>query len=532
MAGSNAVAACWVVLVMVAAVVYRFWWRPTRLRRALVEQGLVVSAYRPFLGDLPLRRRLEKQVQLSPLPLSSSHHLFLPYILPFYHKLSSEHPGSRVVYWFGSLPTLVITKADDARCVLATDVKHLQRPVGSSRVFHNLMGQGLILAEGEDWHLQRSILRPAFFLEKLKGMVKDMATSALDMIQVWKTHTCKGGCMEETEMEVAQDLKDVAADILARTMFGTSYLKGRSVFERQERLFQLITKNSVLLAAIPFFKYLPTYENRRMWAMDKQNNKELREIIDLRKSKVTNTSAEANHDFPYGTDLLGYVLSSVEEEGKLGTRGSHLATQQVIDECKTFFFSGHETTAHLLAWTMVQLSLHQAWQEKARQEVFEVCGKQGIPNADDLTKLRIVGMILNETLRLYPILHEFGRRQLCEDVRLDDGSVLPRGTGVVIACPFIHMDKDVWGADADEFRPDRFAEGVSRACKNPAAFMPFGSGPRVCIGQQFALMEAKVTIALILQHFRFRLSPSYRHAPVGPFAVRPKYGVLLLLELL
>ncbi|KAI5072743.1 hypothetical protein GOP47_0012849 [Adiantum capillus-veneris] len=493
---------------------------------------MVVSSYRPFLGDLPLRRRLESQAQLSPLPLSSSHHLFLPYILPFYYKLYSQHPGSRVVCWFGNLPMLVITKADDARCVLASDVKHMQRPVGSRRVFHRLMGHGLILAEGEDWHLQRSILRPAFFLEKLKGMVKDMATSALNMIHLWETHVSKGGHMEAVEVEVAQDLKNVAADILSHTMFGTSYVKGKSVFERQERLLQLITKNSLQLAAIPFFKYLPTSENRKMWAMDKQNNEELSEIIDLRKTTAVNTNTDTNSNFPYGTDLLGYVLSAMEEEGKLGKRGPRLTIQQVVDECKTFFFAGHETTAHLLAWTMVQLSLHQDWQEKARQEVFEVCGKQGTPKADDLNKLKLVGMILNETLRLYPILPELGRRKLHNDVRLDDGTVLPQGMGIVIACPFIHMDKDMWGADADEFRPERFAEGVSQACKNPSAFMPFGSGPRICIGQQFALMEAKVTVALILQHFSFRLSPSYRHAPVGPFSLSPKHGVHLLLEVL
>ncbi|MCO5568244.1 hypothetical protein L7F22_021940 [Adiantum nelumboides] len=526
---------CWVMVMVAAAAAmamgYRLWLRPERLRRAMVQQGLVVSAYRPFLGDLRLIRRLQLQAQLSPLPLSSSHRLFLPYILPFYYKLYWQHPGSRVVCWFGNLPVLVITKADDARCVLATDVKHLRRPIASRRVFHRLMGHGLILADGEDWHLQRGLVRPAFFLEKLKGMVKDMTTSALNMIHVWEMHASKGGCAKDVEMEVAHDLKKVAADILARTMFGTSYIKGKSVFERQEQLLRLITKDSVPLAAIPFFnRCLPTYKNRKMWAMDKQNNKELREIIELRKTTAVTAGIDTKSNLPYGTDLLGYVLSAMEEEGKLGKKGSHLTTQQVIDECKTFFFSGHETSARLLAWTMVQLSLHQAWQEKARQEVLKVCGNQGAPRADDLNKLKIVGMILNETLRLYPILPEFGRRQLYKDVRLDDGTVLPQGMGIVIACAFIHMDEDVWGADAAEFRPERFAEGVSQACKNPSAFLPFGSGPRTCIGQQFALMEAKVTIALILQHFRFRLSPRYRHAPVGPFGLRPKHGVQLLLE--
>lgn len=508
---------------------YLYWWRPCSLRKALVQQGFTVLPYRLFAGDLPHLKHLERQAQASHLPASPSpHHLLLPHIFPFYNKLVSRYPGSRVVFWWGNLPTILVTKGEDARSILLADVKQLQRPIGVNRIFHRLLGNGLILANGEDWQLQRESLRQAFFLEKLKDMVMDMATSSLDMIQKWKLHANKDGSI--VDVEVAQDLKDVAADILARTMFGTSYLKGKSIFERQECLHRLVIKLSVQLAAFPFYQYLPTNENRKLRAMDKKNNEELLEIIELRKSIVAATSAELKSDYPYGTDLLGFMLKSVEEEGKLGKKGSHLSTQQVIDQCKTFFFAGRDTSATLLAWTMVSLALHQEWQEKARLEVLEVCGEHGSPSADNLNKLKVVGMILNETLRLYPSLAEIGRRETFEEVRLDNETVLPRGTGVIIACAFIHRDKEAWGADADEFHPERFANGVSQACKYPYAFLPFGIGPRICIGQHFAFMEAKIILAVILQHFRFSLSPSYCHAPYGTAPLRPKHGVHLLLE--
>lgn len=519
-----------VALAVSSYAMYIYYWRPSCIQKALVQQGFIVLPYRPIAGDVPQLKHLEAQAQLCDISSPSHHHLLAPYVLPFYNLLLCQHPGSRVVCWWGNLSLVIISKADDARRVLSADVNHMQKASTSLRGFHRLLGGGLLLANGKDWQLQRDILRPAFFVEKLKGLVTEMATSSSNMIQAWKAHVNKEDNMADVEREVAHDLKSVAADILSRTMFGSSYLKGKSVFARQEHLLEMTVKLRVKITSNPFYEYLPTGLNRELRALDRRNNQELREIIEQRKRIVEVNSLESGSVCSYGTDLLGLILDAVEEDAKLGRKGGGLTMQQVIDDCKTFFFAGHETTANLLAWTLVLLSLHQEWQEKARQEVWEVCGRQGEPNADNLNKLKVVGMILNESLRLYPPVPEYGRRELFDDVRMDDGTVLPRGAGIAISCLHIHRDKEVWGEDADEFRPDRFAKGVSQACKNPYAFMPFGIGPRICIGQQFALMEAKVILSLILQSFGFRLSPSYRHVPITAITMRPKHGVHLLLQ--
>ncbi|KAI5058034.1 hypothetical protein GOP47_0026204 [Adiantum capillus-veneris] len=519
-----------VALLVTSYVIYVYYWRPSCIRKALLNQGFIVLPYHPIAGDLPQLQHLEAQAQIYDISSPSDHHLLVPYVLPFYNMLICQHPGSRVVYWRGNLPIIVISKANDARSILSADVNYMQKISYSTRAFHRLLGDGLLLANGKDWRLQRDILRPAFFVEKLKGLLTDMATSSLDMIQAWKVHADTEEHMKYVEIEVAGDLKNLAADILSCTMFGSSYLKGKSVFKRQELLLKMVLKLRAQITANPFYEFLPTNLNREVRALDRKNNQELREIIEQKKHSVEANSLESKAVCSYGTDLLGLVLDAVEEGSKLGREAAHLSMQKVIDECKTFFFAGHETTANLLAWTLVLLSLHQEWQERARQEVWEICGKHGELNADNLNKLKIVGMILNESLRLYPPVPEYGTRELFQDVRMGDGTVLPRGAGITIACLYIHRDKEVWGEDADEFRPDRFANGVSQACNNPYAFMPFGIGPRTCIGQHFALMEAKIILSLILQSFQFHLSPSYRHAPITAITMRPKYGVHLLLR--
>ena len=139
-----------------------------------------------------------------------------------------------------------------------------------------------------------------------------------------------------------------------------------------------------------------------------------------------------------------------------------------------------------------------------------------------------VSMILYEVLRLYPPLVYFSRSTK-NDVKLGDLS-LPAGLQVSIPILLIHQDPDIWGDDATEFKPERFAEGVAKATKGQVSFFPFGWGPRVCIGQNFALLEAKLVLSLLLQRFSFQISPAYAHAPVTVFTLHPKHGAHIILQ--
>nr|TKW20928.1 hypothetical protein SEVIR_4G196101v2 [Setaria viridis] len=167
-------------------------------------------------------------------------------------------------------------------------------------------------------------------------------------------------------------------------------------------------------------------------------------------------------------------------DGKAG-----ITTDDVIGECKLFYFAGMETTSVLLNWTMVVLSMHPEWQDRAREEVLRVFGSGGTPDYDGLSRLRIVTMVLYEVLRLYTTLPAL-QQQTNKPVELS-GVRYPAGVMLVLPLLCIHHDRDVWGPDASEFRPERFADGIAKASGDVdvPAFFPFGWGPRTCVGQNF-----------------------------------------------
>ncbi|KAM0019623.1 putative secologanin synthase [Helianthus debilis subsp. tardiflorus] len=417
--------------------------------------------------------------------------------------------------WMGTKPVVHVSEPTMIREVLANYNKYQKLRGGNPLI--KLLVRGLIDAEGDQWVKHRKIINPAFHMEKLKHMVPTYYASCKEMIDKWeKILTNETSC----EVDVWPYIQTFSSDVISRTSFGSSFEEGRKIFELQREQAKLTMKvvNSVY---IPGSRFLPTKTNKRMKEINQQVKGLIKNIVN--KRVVAMKAGEASHD-----DLLGILLDSNYKEIKHhGHINSGLSIDDVIEECKLFYFNGQETTGDMLVWTMILLAQHSEWQRRAREEVLHVFGEKK-PDINGLSHLKVMNIIFNEVLRLYPPAILI-RRLVHEETKLGN-LTLPAGTLIQVNILILHHDKDMWGEDVNEFKPERFIEGVSMVTKGQATFLPFGGGPRICIGENYTMLEVKTALVMILQRFSFELSPSYSHAPLTMITLQPQFGAHLILH--
>ncbi|XP_028763703.1 cytochrome P450 CYP72A219-like isoform X2 [Neltuma alba] len=483
------------VLLWAWKVVSWLWLRPKKLERLLRQQGLQGNPYRLLTGDSTEMFNMHMQAKSKPMDLS---HDILPRASSFVNHIVNKY-GKSTFIWLGPVPRIILTDP-----VLIKEImnKVYDYPKPHSNPLIRLLATGLAVYEGEKWAKHRRIINPAFNIEKLKIMLATFYESFSYMVDKWeKTLSSDGSC----EMDVWPFLQNATRDVISRTAFGSSYEEGKRIFE--------LLKEQAELAMNALLKvYIPGYRDVRT---------SLKDIINKRVEAMK--AGEAPKD-----DLLGILLEANHKEiQEHGNKDDGMTSDDVIEECKLFYFAGQETTSVLLVWTMVLLSMYPDWQKRAREEVFQVFGNQK-PEFDGLNHLKIVTMILYEVLRLYPPILLLARTAV-RDMKLGHLTI-PGGVQVSIPVGLIHRDCELWGDDAEEFKPERFSEGVLKATKGRASFFPFGWGPRICIGQNFAMLEVKMALSMILQRFWFELSPAYVHAPTFVLTLKPQYGAHIILH--
>ncbi|CAO2206796.1 unnamed protein product [Urochloa humidicola] len=492
-----------------------YYLTPTRIRRILAAQGVLGPPPRPLLGNLRDVSSLVSAATAADMPSLS--HDIVPRLLPHY-LLWSKAYGRMFVYWYGSEPRVCVTEAGMVRELLSSRHAHVTGKSWMQRQgAKHFIGRGLIMANGATWARQRHVVAPAFMADRLRGRVGHMAECAGKAARELREAVAAG----DNEVEVGAHMARLAGDIVARTEFDTSYDTGERIFFLIEELQRLTARSSRYLW-VPGSQYFPSKYRREI----KRLNGELEELLkeSIRRSREIADEGRTPSS-ACGMGLLGMLLAEMEKNKEKATANSgDLAydSQTIVDECKTFFFAGHETSALLLTWAIMLLATNPSWQDKARAEVAAVCGAAP-PTADHLPKLTVLQMVINETLRLYPPATLLPRMAF-EDITLGGGELrVPRGASVWIPVLAIHHDEAVWGPDAHEFRPERFAPGRARPWAG--RFLPFASGPRNCVGQAYAMAEAKVVLAVMLANFRFGISDEYRHAPVNVLTLRPRHGV-------
>ncbi|KAL3500851.1 hypothetical protein ACH5RR_039944 [Cinchona calisaya] len=494
------------IVSFIAMKVYNcLWWKPKMLEKQLKQQGIGGTSYKFLHGDRLLMLELIKEAWSKPMSLN---HSIVPRVNPFYNQLVQKY-GKVCVSYIGTRPSLMIGKAELMKQILNDKNGHFHKPPQNPLV--DLLTQGLTTLDGGKWAKRRRLIAPAFLHQKLQGMVPEFAASCCNLIDRWKKLISLEG---QSEIDIHPELHSLSADVITRTGFGSSYKEGKKIFELQKEQAVLAIQAFESLY-LPGLRFLPTKKNRRRYEVDSEIKAMFRDIISKKQRAMQEGKSGSG-------DLLGLLLQCKEE------KGNDMTIEDVIEECKLFYFAGQETTANWLTWTLILLSMHPDWQDKARQEVVQICGKTA-PNVEILSRLKIVTMVLYEVLRLYPPVVEMLRYSV-QTTKVGDITI-PPGIEIVLPTLMLHHDSEYWGDDADEFNPERFAEGVSKASKDQLlAFYPFGWGPRICLGQSFAIIEAKLALAMILQHFSFNLSPSYTHAPHTILTLQPQLGAPIILQ--
>ncbi|XP_028763684.1 11-oxo-beta-amyrin 30-oxidase-like [Neltuma alba] len=493
------------------------WLNPKRMERMLRDQGLQANPYRFWIGDLWEMVKMQEQVKSLPIPSHHSHDL-APRVLSFVHHIANKY-GKNSFIWFGPTPRVILRNPEQVKEMLNRNYDFTKRQVNPLIKY---LGSGLGTYDGDKWTKHRKIINPAFNFDRLKNMMPAFTQSCIDMIREWEKmmSPLDGTC----ELDVWPWLKNLTENVISRAAFGSSYEEGKQIFDLLAEQAELVMSNFQRYH-IPLWRFIHAKDKRRMEEIDKMVDDLLKGII-MKKKEEAVMKKVGGDEVIIKNDLLSILLESnhhKEVDESLG-----MSLQEVIKECKAFYVGGQETTSVLLVWTMMLLGKYPDWQTRAREEVFQVFGNQK-PDYGGLNRLKIVTMILYEVLRLYPPA-VWMERSAEKDMKLGN-LLVPKGVQLVIPTLMIHHDQEIWGSDAKEFKPERFSEGISKAGKgNCVAYFPFGRGPRICIGQNFSLLQAKTALSLILQCFWFELSPSYSHSPSVLLTLQPDHGVHLILH--
>jgi cytochrome P450 len=383
-----------------------------------------------------------------------------------------------------------------------------------------LFGEGLLTSEGDFWLRQRRLSQPAFHRERIHGYGATMADYTQQMLTGWR-----GG----EERDIHEEMMNLALRIVGKTLFDADVTRdAREVGETLDMMLR-IAANFSRTVLVPL--WIPTPRNLRAKAGVRRIEKIIYRIISERRAGAAELragAAERQASTVAGgdvhNDLLSTLLEAQDEDG------SRMTDRQLRDETITLFLAGHETTANTLSWTWWLLAQNPAVEKKFHDELDGVLGGR-VPTVEDLPRLPYLGHVLTESLRLYPTA--WGIARLAVEPHEIAGYPVRPGNGVACAQWVVHRDPRWFDAPL-EFRPERWEKdswGNGLAKQLPRfAYFPFGGGPRQCIGNTFALMEAGIVLATIAQKFRFELVPGHKVEPLASITMRPRHGIKVRLE--
>jgi cytochrome P450 len=421
--------------------------------------------------------------------------------LGYLERLQREH-GDVVALGWGPLLNFVIYHPADIKRVLQDNNQNYVKGAIIART-KIVIGEGLFTSEGDFWRRQRRLAQPAFHRKCIASFVDTMTDSTAAMLRRWD-----GLARDGATFDAAAEMSRVTLAVVGRTLFGVD-LDGEAAAVGRALGDGLAFTNQRATSYMPLPMWVPTARHRRFKAA-------LRVLDDLVFSIIENRRRNASA----GDDLLGMMMDARDAD-----TGEGMSDRRLRDEVMTFLLAGHETTAVTLAWTFYLLGRHPEVEARLRDEIERVLSGRA-PTIDDMPSLPYTRMVIEEAMRLYPPVAGIGRQTVGPDVL--GGYAIPKNTLVTISVWATHRHRDFWD-DPLRFDPERFSP--ERSGDRPRfAYLPFSGGPRLCIGYEFALVEAQIILAMVLQRHRVRLAVEGEVTPEMTLTTRPRGGVPVRLE--
>ncbi len=416
-----------------------------------------------------------------------------------------EEYGDIVSFNFGgSNRGIMSIHPEFSQHILQKNNKNYIKSKVQTELLAQYLGKGLLTADGEYWLRQRRLIQPGFHRAKLAALT-DIMQQVIDDFMVDLEAKAEGG----KEIEMAHEMMELAFRVVAKSLFGTE--TNDELLTRLGDRITVIQKFLVRQVRQPYLRWWFNWSGKTQTHLDLAEDAGemiLQVIGDRRKSKE-------EYD-----DLLDMLLSARYED-----TGEGMTDRQLLEECMVLFAAGHETSANSLVWTLYLFTQHPEVVQKIREELAQVIGNRKIA-FEDLRQLEYITQVVKESMRMYPPAWVTDRLSVADDEIL--GYKIPKDT---VALTFIygaHHNPKVWD-QPEEFRPERFTKENMKD-KHKFSYFPFGGGPRLCIGNNFAMMEMQLAIASLVQKFDFKLVENQQIEMQPLVTLRPKYGIKMRLR--
>jgi cytochrome P450 len=414
--------------------------------------------------------------------------------LNFFLGLTRQY-GDIVCYRPAPDTAYLINHPDFIRHVLVDNNRNYSKDTYSNQVFKKVVGDGLVTSEGETWRWQRRLMQPAFHHTRLEALEPMIVEAALGMLERWERSYAAS-----QPIDIAREMASLTLTITTRALFGIDL--GEEV------------------------NAIGEWVNQAANQFEKPSHPQVQESARAIRATVERIVQERRRDFTDKGDLLSSLMLA-HEEGSLenGAYTAKMNDAQLADQVMTLLIAGYETTANALTWTWYLLSQNPASMSRLRQEVREHLGDR-LPKVADLEEIPFIRMVFDESLRLYPPAWMIGRRAIGAD-RLG-GYDVPPNTVIAICAYTVHRHPEFWD-EPETFNPERFSDSPSRPVQK-FAYIPFGAGPRQCIGNNFGLLEASLILACAAQHFEMHLAEGSTIQPQPLFVLRPNRDLMMVLS--